>query len=425
MSEKTDLTQTIMAFNAAANRATGAFGNTKQITNFLSLALGEGGPWTGKFIGKNPDSPQNLMVTGFLKSVGDMLIGGDWRITWGPCVYEFNDADRKLLLGTAETEARQCLDNGMYVVYSPSQDVYVVAIAATNVTSLWDWLVEDANVGFKNMIKAPINLDKDISKQHQNASSTVPQLTAGTARGIQILCRQLSDPEHGDLEHYLFKVAERTAKTKIVFTGHSLAAALAPALAYQLYNGLIRAKWTKKNILVLPTAGASPGNLVFKSLWAARFPATPAGAVNPGNKITHFNRLYWNTKDIVPHAWTNFTDYYQKYDKKREILQTNLGEAQGKTLCYELIAELNLANTAGQLSHLSRLPGTSFDGTWPTRYWDDTNPAGGAWKDYTPTLPYRELKDIGTAAGQAHSGQYMQLIGLKGDLLPPAVAAHT
>ena len=355
MSTQFDLTQTILALSAAANRATGALGNTKALTTFLGLAVGDGGQWKGRFAGKHSDEIQDLKVTGFLKSVGDQLIGQDWRITWGPCVYEFNDRDQKLMFRSAKKPDMPGLDNGMFVAYSPSQDVYVVAIAATNVTSLFDWVFEDADVFRGHMVAAPINLDKNLPDQYQTASLTKAQLTAGTARGLQILCRQLSDPQHGTIEHYLTKVAKRTAKTRLVFTGHSLAAALSPAIAYQLYNELGRAKWSKPNIFVMPTAGASPGNTMFAAFWSAKFPATPVGAVNPGNGITHFNTLYWNTKDIVPHAWTHFRSFYRDFDLKAGTLLTNLGEVEGKALCELLVAGLTGAELIGLGSHLARL----------------------------------------------------------------------
>ena len=67
------------------------------------------------------------------------FIGSDWSLVWGPVV--FSNAPN-----TQSVHA----DNTLGVFFSPSQNLYVVAIAGTNENSMYGWAVEDFQVG--NMV---------------------------------------------------------------------------------------------------------------------------------------------------------------------------------------------------------------------------------------------------------------------------------
>ncbi len=74
--------------------------------------------------------PLGTSYAGFFSQMNSSLAGGDWKVVWGPCVYS-----RKPTLPSSAT-------NAMYVAYSAKLSTYVVAIAATNPTSLYDWVTE-------------------------------------------------------------------------------------------------------------------------------------------------------------------------------------------------------------------------------------------------------------------------------------------
>ena len=59
-------------------------------------------------------------------------IGSDWTVVWGPIVYSHN-----------ATAASLVADNTMILFYSPGQNLFVVAIAGTNIDSVYGWLQED------------------------------------------------------------------------------------------------------------------------------------------------------------------------------------------------------------------------------------------------------------------------------------------
>ncbi|WP_162144307.1 lipase family protein [Methylocaldum szegediense] len=99
-----------------------------------------------------------------------------------------------------------------------------------------------------------------------------------------------------NLQDYLASVASPDAT--LIFTGHSLGGALSPTLAAWLYgNTQARKNW--KNVYVLPTAGATPGNQQVVSFFSEQFPA-----ITDGNQVYDiWNKVLRNTLDIVSHAW--------------------------------------------------------------------------------------------------------------------------
>lgn len=399
-----DLTQTIFIFSTAANRASPVQGSAAELQEFLSLALQDGGAWSGIIGGKEVS---DVSVTGLLASIGANLIGGDWRIAWGPAVFQHgvNRGDREA-------------DNAMFVAYSPSQDTYVVAIAATNPLSTYDWKWEDGDVVSTNMVNFPIDLTEPVAQQFTDASSSA-QVTGGTALGVSILAT-MRDPTLGStLTTYLSGRAP-SANTKLVFTGHSLAGALSPVLALQLLPGLQAAGW--KNVFVLPTAGATPGNQAFVSQFTSQFASIPVshlpggGNLNPGNNVTALNVLYWNTLDLVPHAWTQLDSYFKQ--TSFDTATSKLGQVRGTLTCGALQLAFGSASKRASGSGLAPLVNVPFDGQWPVTYWDGQTMK---WGSYTPNLPYEGVGAFLTAAGHAHVHMYLPAFGLDPTVLPPAL----
>ena len=137
----------------------------------------------------------------------------DWEIVWGPCVHTF--------------EVAKYQDNMMFVTRQKSDPSnYIVAIRGTNAIAKLDWIMEDFDVWKKVTWELP----KDKKVQG------TPKISAATDNGIQTLldknkmspCQGLPGEGMGIIE---FLTSISNQKCNIMFTGHSLAGALAPTLA--------------------------------------------------------------------------------------------------------------------------------------------------------------------------------------------------
>ncbi|HEX7155169.1 MAG TPA: hypothetical protein VF618_27115 [Thermoanaerobaculia bacterium] len=209
-------------------------------------------------------------------------IGTDWSVVWGPIV--------------SQESGSSYADNAMYVAHSPSQNAYVVAIAGTNFLSKFDVEVEDADVTLVD---------------YQGPA----QIATGTLDGITAL-EAMSDPNQGTLLAFLNGLPD---STQLIFAGHSLGGALAPALVVDLIlkQGL---KNSFSNVMTFPTAGPTPGNSDYALLYQIMFfyqppfppwfppglgqlrtPKEEADASAPAWQT--WNKVIWNSLDVVPHAW--------------------------------------------------------------------------------------------------------------------------
>jgi len=170
----------------------------------------------------------------------------------------------------------------MYVAHSlDTPSWYVVSIAGTNSSSLLDWLFEDLLI------------------RHQVpwVFATVPKakIALCTAIGLVIL---LTSKPCGDrpnagktLIEFLKALPEEDLELSI--TGHSLGGALSPTLALLLKD--IQLYWDtecKTKISTMPTAGPTAGNSAF-----SRY----------SDGILKEVTRYWNSLDVVPHAWNETT----------------------------------------------------------------------------------------------------------------------
>jgi hypothetical protein len=221
-------------------------------------------------------------------------LGGDWKIAWGPAVWRAADS--------------RVMENAAVVFYHPEVTFedgttaasYVVAIAATNFISGYDWIVEDFTVSSTvswaqyNPAVQPATL--------VSHDSLMPVISRGTATGVRhIAALTPTDPAHGQtsLSDFIGQLNGTASDgTRIIFTGHSLAGALAPTFA--LYLKEHGALSTFERVQVYPTAGASPGNRTFSNRFAQSFPRKSAGE----KPWQNWNVLIHNQYDIVPHAWT-------------------------------------------------------------------------------------------------------------------------
>ncbi len=305
-----DIYQQVFTHSMLANRASAFTGASAALQTQLQYELAaylSGVPLSkvsdGGFV---PDT--DPLPTPSAEVVGMM---GDWELVWGPVVWSESDQGKES--GVA--------DNAMYVARQsktvfpggPSDAIptYVVAIAATNPLSNYDWTVEDFRVS------TSVAWDGWDGQSLDAVSKPVvpgtPVISMGTAIGVSTLL-SLRPPACAvqpgrSLQDFLSEVGSSDSQSAVVFTGHSLAGALSPTLARFLQRAEALSGFTYP--LVFPTAGATPGNGAFVKEWDDHFPSPPVFPGVPGGSWTPqtaqpyqtWNTLLWNCYDVVPHAW--------------------------------------------------------------------------------------------------------------------------
>ena len=196
----------------------------------------------------------------------DVLQIGEWSVAWGPVVVQHPSTSYAI--------------NAMYVAESgDNPGTYVVGIAGTNPTSLFDWLVEDGLVAYQ------------IPWVYARLSAPDAKIALGTGIGLAIL--QNAKPGSGipgagtTLLDFLKGLEPKQGKSVIV-SGHSLGGALSPTLTLWLHD--VRILWDAfghVKLSTLPTAGPTAGNSAFAAYSNRHITAT----------------RFANAIDVVPHAW--------------------------------------------------------------------------------------------------------------------------
>ena len=295
---------------------------------------------------------------------------GSWNVTWGPVVWQNAGSD--------------VADNALYVAYTADfaglGPTYVVAIAATNPMSDFDWLTEDFSVSqvvdFSSY--TPLTTAPTAVPAAQIDDKTGTYISLGTATGIYKLLQMVGTVYDGPtpgktsatLDAYLTGSTIDSGAT-IIFTGHSLAGALSPTLALYLKEAGALSQFSATN--VYPTAGASPGNGNFASLFNTTFPQSAPNNVKGSEQYSkQWNTLLWNQYDVVPHAWCtqavspntalpsldNVAALYTKGDKLAELLSI---------LC--LVGKAKKGSTDSGITYTPLqnqwLPGQLFEGMFP------------------------------------------------------------
>ncbi|KDQ54623.1 hypothetical protein JAAARDRAFT_196527 [Jaapia argillacea MUCL 33604] len=230
---------------------------------------------------------------------------GTWEIVWGPVVWKRYPSDRN-----------SGPDNIWYIAKNPlvqfsdetTHETYVLAIAASADT-LHDWLVEDLDVGgvvdFEKWVKGscrnrPVNANWLFIHD-----STHTYIASGTAGGVWNLISTTAPSSAKGSSYtapqFLANLRPDTPTARLVVTGHSLGGALAPTLALAMKEIGVLSAFSPDNVLVYPTAGASPGNENFAKRYAKAFPKSR------GSDYKVWNADIINTLDIVPQAWCTNT----------------------------------------------------------------------------------------------------------------------
>ncbi|WP_347218258.1 hypothetical protein [Chryseobacterium sp.] len=291
-----DAYQQVFSLACLANRAGNYNGNGNQLQQQLQYDL--------SFYFNNV--PPVAIAGQKSPSIADPLVLpvlGNWNLVWGPALIEETD-QYGLPTGVA--------DNALYVAQcdalafpgGPTLPVYVVAIAATNPASLYDWETEDFAVS-QVVNWATYDPSKIITSGYNKNKSYISK---GTATGIGILLG-LTSPDTSaspgtTLQQFLVDL-QPDPETAIIFCGHSLAGALSPVLALYLKE---QQQLEDFGItLVYPTAGPTPGDVNFANLFNDTFPPLPSGWTPQQGDYQSWNTMHWNDLDVVPHAWQDTT----------------------------------------------------------------------------------------------------------------------
>ncbi len=243
----------------------------------------------------DPASAAQAIQTSFAESLPGIIAAADFpvdvTVAWGPYVV-VEPKDIKDQTATAT--------NTILVFKYPSQTVagvneYVVSIAGTKPTSVFDELDEDLLGG---TIK-----DWPYCPSHNNI-----RISHGTLNGIKLL---LGLNSGNSITEYFSTLDDPNAI--ITVAGHSLGGALSPALALVLFGAdttfseipthAETQNWTTRTYAL---AGPDVGNSYYVDYLKATFPPQPEPAV----KWQQFNCKIWNSLDIVPQVWSKGFESY-------------------------------------------------------------------------------------------------------------------
>lgn len=227
-----------------------------QVSMYSSLVANQPGP--------NLESALYAAIQAAL--VNDAPRIGHWQVAWGPVVVQLNTSSYAI--------------NAMYVAESRDEPgTFVVGVAGTNPSSLFDWLVEDGLVSVQ------------IPWVYALLSAPDAKISLGTGIGLSILQNAAPGsgiPGTGTTLLEFLQGVENKHGMKLNVSGHSLGGALSATLALWLHD--VRILWDPFGQVALssmPTAGPTAGNGAF------------AGYSNRKLAVTRFA----NAIDVVPHAW--------------------------------------------------------------------------------------------------------------------------
>lgn len=205
-------------------------------------------------------------------SVIQGLIGSDWTPVWGPIVW----------INPSQHGTKLIADNTMSCYYSLSQNLFVIAVAGTNPTSMFDWEKEDFSIA--TMVKW--------STVSPGSGSDSGYISTGSYTGITNLLNMVSQAAQGNtllnaLQNYI--QSKGIKNSTIAIGGHSLGGALAPCLGLYMFDNLDKLGLSGQNIGVYAYAGPTPGGSAFAKYYDSKI-----------NGTTFTYSSQYNTIDAIP-----------------------------------------------------------------------------------------------------------------------------
>ena len=220
--------------------------------------------------------PEITELTGNFLEDTQTPLWGPYTISAKP-VFQQYDKQGKPKKDSQPISDKFVTNNSMFLARAQKQvdgsDLFVVAIAGTNMDSPGGWFSEDLQVGGA-LQKLP---------WEPNGKAMI---APGTLGGVNTLIELGKEFNVEPLAKVLKSAIDSTKKTEIAVTGHSLGGALAPVYALYLKNQLADLGSNIK-VIAYPSAGPTPGSQDFVDALSAL----------DGYVATQ------NIKDIVPHAW--------------------------------------------------------------------------------------------------------------------------
>jgi hypothetical protein len=225
---------------------------------------------------------------------------GGWELVWGPVVWKADPDNDKTTPDNVWYVAKKNL-----TIDNTPRDTYVVAIAGTAKHSLSD---DQDDIDVKSIVnfiewngtwaQGPQDPRNCIDHQTPPDDEHNTYIAYGTAKGVYVLLTHMSPTAATSPSQTLPKYLQSLGPgALVVFTGHSLGGALSPTLGLGLLNANMLSKIPIGQICTYPTAGPTPGNSNFVTLFKNKFPATN----NEG--FENWNSNIINTYDTVPDAW--------------------------------------------------------------------------------------------------------------------------
>jgi hypothetical protein len=305
-----------------------------QTTFFLSLLSNAAGVniYTADSLNAAVTQMLNILTAACQQAIiNTPQIGTGWTVAWGPAVYCAGP-----MVGTTD---QYTPTNAAVVFYKPAgtndkgetNGRYVVAIAATNLDSVYDWIIEDFDIF--SQVNWAAAMQKWSGQTIDWTSSSF--ISSGTYNGMCSILTNLNGTNYINSQNptqnlitFLNSLSPQATDT-LTFTGHSLAGALSPALAaacFDANNPLLQPTiWKASNAMVYPTAGATPGNGDFANQFNGIVFSKGTNSNYNNNGIVDqevysapaacqvWNTDIWNTLDVVPHAWQTTIPFLNPY----------------------------------------------------------------------------------------------------------------
>jgi hypothetical protein len=316
---------------------------------------------------------------------------GDWSIVWGPAIFQ------------SSADQGSYPDNAMYVAYNAASSAYVVAIAGTNPNSGYDVTNEDLAVSTTAAWTGAFpSLGSYGIPSHTPALN--PYVSTGTQLGVNNLLGLVDTvTTTQSLVAFLQSLSVSTTQAStIIFGGHSLGGALSPTLAAALFNTnggpLSASNWG--NVFVYPTAGPTPGNADFATMFSLLLP--PANLAGVSGPAWVWNQNICNTLDVVPQAWVIST---------LQGIPTIYPQATWKspplalTLAVNHLVSISNKGAATGAGPYTAIANVQMTGT------------------FNPDYPVSDLSSFEAQAGYQHNQAYQVLLGVTSAFSAPAPRA--